>query len=128
MTPQEIEAFNAKWLDAWSRKDSVGVSNSYTEDALYMDPQTAESIKGRAAIKEYLDKLFASQPDVVYKPHQVWVADNGNSYTGRWYATISAPEKPIYMRGFDLCIMEGGLIARNEVYVHMIKEIPADAK
>lgn len=118
--------FTRQWLAAWSAKDVAGVLAHYTNDCIYRDPQTADTIQGHEAIGAYLTKLFASQPNVTYTPHQLWTTPDG--YCGRWYALIEAPTGPVHMRGFDLCVMRDGLICHNEVYVHMLKELPEEAK
>ena len=46
MTLDEISAFNAAWLQAWTDKDAARVSSFYADDCRYMDPNTAGGLQG----------------------------------------------------------------------------------
>ncbi len=125
MNAAALADFNARWLQAWSDKDVERLVAFYTPDTVYKDPQTAEGIVGHDALRAYLTGLFAATPPTVFRPHEIWPTPNG--YCGRWYATSSAPGGDTYMRGFDLVVMAGDRIALNEVYVHPVASLPADA-
>jgi len=119
----DIEDFNARWLKAWSDKDVDGLVMFYSADTQYFDPQTADGLKGREALRAYLTKLFAETPPMTYVPHEVWKTPDG--YCGRWYCTIDMPDgTKSYLRGFDLVVMKGDEIALNEVYVHPVTAVP----
>ena len=126
MNAAALADFNARWLKAWSDKDVPRLVAFYAPDTVYKDPNVPEGVKGREALADYLTKLFAEMPPTVYRPHEIWPTHDG--YCGRWYATLSAPEGDTYMRGFDLVVMAGEHIALNEVYVHPVAELPADAR
>ena len=115
MTPQEIAAFNAAWLQAWTDKDAAGVAAFYTEACVYKDAQTAAGLSGRAALTAYLESLFAATPAMAYTPDEVWPVPGG--FCGRWYCDIEGGGR---MRGFDLVLLQEGKIAVNEVYVHRL--------
>ena len=119
MSPMDLERYNADWLQAWTDKDVERLAAFYTADTVYMDPQTTGGIAGRTALKNYLTKLFGSTPAMVYTPDTVWGIDGG--FCGRWYCDIGPNGKEGRIRGFDLCLLEGGLIAHNEVYVHPLQ-------
>ena len=44
MSPDEIAAYNADWLQAWTDKDVPRLLEFYAEDCLYKDAQTAAGI------------------------------------------------------------------------------------
>jgi hypothetical protein len=120
----DIEAFNRRWLRAWSDKDVPALLTFYHPDVVYTDPQTVMGLKGRAALADYLSGLFAATPPMRYEPDEVWRTPNG--YCGRWYCTISPPGGgESYLRGFDLVVLDGDLITLNEVYVHPLDTLPA---
>lgn len=110
-----IEGFNSRWLKAWSDKDVDGLVAFYAEDCVYKDPQTAQGLTGREALRTYLAGLFAATPAMTYVPDEVWPIRNG--FCGRWYCEVAGGGR---LRGFDLVILKDGLIGLNEVYVHQL--------
>ena len=64
----DLEDYNARWLKAWSDKDVPALLTFYAPDTVYHDPQTADGIKGHAALSVYLTGLFAGMPQAIYRP------------------------------------------------------------
>lgn len=116
MTPDEIEAYNADWLAAWTAKDVPRLVRFYAEDCVYKDNQTVEGLSGRAALEGYLKGLFAALPPTTYKPDETWPIPGG--FCGRWYADIEGVAGRL--RGFDLVLLRGREIVLNEVYIHQL--------
>lgn len=113
----DIEDFNRRWLQAWSDKDVPALLTFYAEDCTYFDQQVARGITGHAALKAYLEGLFAAVPPMRYDPDEVWETPNG--FCGRWYCVVGDDQTAApAMRGFDLVVIRDGRIAHNEVYVH----------
>lgn len=109
----DIADFNARWLAAWSDKDVERLAGFYAETCVYRDPQTAQGLTGRAALRGYLQELFAATPAMTYTPDEVWPIPGG--FCGRWYCEVEGGAR---LRGFDLVLLEGEQIVLNEVYVH----------
>lgn len=118
MSPMDVERFNADWLKAWSDKDVQRLVAFYTPDAVYRDPQTVDGLEGREALGAYLTELFASMPKAIYTPDETWPIAGG--FCGRWYCAIGETGAEGRLRGFDLVLLEDGLIKLNEVYVHQL--------
>ena len=113
----DIEAYNAAWLQAWTDKDTEKLLTFYGPDVIYKDNQTAAGIHGHAALRAYLDGLFAATPPMRYDPDEVWVIEGG--FCGRWLCTMAMPDGSTRrLRGFDLVLLEGNQITLNEVYTH----------
>lgn len=113
----DVRKYNADWLDAWSKKDTARLLTFYHPDVIYKDNQTAAGLTGHAALKAYLDSLFAATPPMHYEPDEVWAIDGG--YCGRWICTIDAPDgSKRKLRWFDLVLLDGDQITLNEVYTH----------
>lgn len=112
----DITRFNADWLTAWSNKDVERLLGFYTADATYIDPNVPAGITGEDALRTYLTGLFASLPQTVYTPDEVWAIEGG--YCGRWYLDLGEGGGAGRMRGFDLVKLDGNRISFNEVYVH----------
>jgi hypothetical protein len=118
MTPNEIAAFNAGWLKAWTDKDVNRLCGFYAADCVYKDPQTAAGLSGQAALRAYLTQLFAATPPMTYEPEEVWPIPGG--FCGRWYCAIGEGGAGGRLRGFDLVLLDGDKIRLNEVYVHQL--------
>jgi len=118
MTLEEISAYNADWLAAWTAKDVDRLAGFYAEDCLYKDPQTAGGVTGRSALRGYLTGLFGATPAMTYKPDEVWPIPGG--FCGRWYCEVGEGGQAGRLRGFDLVLLNGREIVLNEVYVHTL--------
>jgi hypothetical protein len=111
----DIAAFNDRWLAAWSDKDVERLAGFYAEACVYKDPQTAQGLQGREALRGYLSGLFAATPAMTYAADEVWPIPGG--FCGRWYCDVAGGAR---LRGFDLVLLEGEQIVLNEVYVHQL--------
>jgi hypothetical protein len=118
MKADDIEAYNAAWLKAWTDKDVDGLCRFYADNCVYKDPQTAGGLTGNDALRTYLTGLFAATPPMTYTPDEVWPVPGG--FCGRWYCDIGEKGEGGRIRGFDLVILDGDRIALNEVYVHQL--------
>ncbi|MEO6044929.1 MAG: nuclear transport factor 2 family protein [Tepidiformaceae bacterium] len=115
----DIEAYNAAWLQAWTDKDTEKLLTFYGPDVIYKDNQTAAGIHGHAALRAYLNALFAATPPMRYEPDEVWAIKGG--FCGRWLCTMAMPDGSTRrLRGFDLVLLEGDQITLNEVYTHQL--------
>ncbi len=118
MTPDEITAFDADWLAAWTAKDVDRVCAFYAEDCVFKDAGTAGGLTGRVALAAYLTGLFAATPSMTYTPDEVWPIPGG--FCGRWYCELGEAGAAGRLRGFDLVILRGREIVLNEVYIHQL--------
>lgn len=116
MSPDDITAYNADWLAAWTAKDVPTLSAFYAQDCVYRDNQTATGLQGRSALAAYLRDLFAATPAMTYTPDETWPIPGG--FCGRWYCEIAGA--PGRLRGFDLVLVKGREIVLNEVYIHQL--------
>lgn len=53
-----------KMTDAFNRHDAEAFANLHTPDAVAIDPQYAEPLRGRDAIRKDVEDFFVSFPDV----------------------------------------------------------------
>jgi hypothetical protein len=115
----DIAQYNADWLKAWTEKDVLRLLEFYHPEVEYRDGQVPQGVKGHAALKAYLEGLFAATPPMTYIPDEVWPIPGG--YCGRWYCTVTLPDGSTRrLRGFDLVLLEGDRITFNEVYTHTL--------
>lgn len=115
----DIADYNARWLAAWSAKDTAALLGFYSPDVTYKDAQVPAGLTGHAALGVYLDGLFAATPPMEYVPDEVWPIPGG--YCGRWNCAMTLPGgNRQTLRGFDLVLLEGDQITYNEVYTHTV--------
>lgn len=113
----EIERFAREFLDAWNSHDVERVIATYTEELTYVDPNTRGPVKGRAAMRSYLTRLFGA-----WRMH--WTLRDGHPLSDcdgaavLWHASFRRidGEKSVEIDGMDLVVLEQGRIQRNEVY------------
>lgn len=110
MTTDELNAFNAAWLQAWTDKDIARIAAMYADDCSYVDGANATGLTGRAALSAYLEKLFPHLPEWNYLPDELWPVAAG--FCARWFCDMGGKR----LRGFDFVLLRDGLIAHNEVY------------
>lgn len=112
-----MEEFNIRWLAAWTAKDVDALLGFYAPDTWYFDQQVPQGLQGHGALGAYLRGLFSATPPMRYEAEALWPIAGG--FCGRWYCTIGDATAPA-LRGFDLVLMDGERIGRNEVYVHTL--------
>ncbi len=104
-------------LSAWNTQDVDAVLARYTEDLLYLDPNTRGPVSGRDAMRAYLTKLF-SRWTMTWKAGEIFPLAGSDGVTIRWTGTLAlaGEEDSVAIGGLDLVILEGNLVKRNEVY------------
>lgn len=117
MDASALERTVDRVLDAWNSQDVERVVACYTEGLRYRDPNTRGEVEGRDAMRRYLRKLFAAWT-------MTWARREAFELKGRegmaflWHATFRRPGGTLVVEadGMDLALLEGDLLARNEVY------------
>jgi ketosteroid isomerase-like protein len=106
-----------KFISAWNTQDVDKVLAVYTEDLVYIDPNTHGEINNRQAMRRYLTKLFAAW-EMHWTLRTIYAFKDINGATVRWHATFkkTGGKETVEAEGMDLVIFEGNRIKRNEVY------------
>jgi uncharacterized protein (TIGR02246 family) len=118
MKQEELEAFSTRFLDAWNSQDVERVVGVYTDDVVYLDPNTRGEVHGADALRRYLTKLFDAW-DMAWSFKEGHVASaNENVASVLWHATLRRKDggEEVEADGMDLVVVEGDRIVRNEVY------------
>lgn len=100
------EQFFKDWLSSWTGNDPEKLLEFYHDDIFYLDPFYPQGLKGKEALKNYLVKLLAKNPDWVWE--LVSFQKDQQMYVVKWKSTIGM--------GHDLVGFCNGKIAVNEVY------------
>ena len=116
-TVSQLIAMSEGLLDAWNRQDVEAVVSCYTDDLVYVDPNTRGAVEGADAMRHYLAKLFGRW-EMHWSLREVFpLADVDGSAT-LWHASFRKPggELTVEADGMDLVILDGERVKRNEVY------------
>lgn len=117
MTPAtraELEAFCDEWFRAWTGGGAERLVAFYAEDAVYADPARPQGIRGHGELRRYFQRLLPANPHMVWTRRELHPVEGG--FTVTWTARIPVAGETLVERGMDLVMLEGGRIARNEVY------------
>ncbi len=104
-------------LNAWNSQDVDQVLACYTEDVVYVDPNTRGEVKGAEAMGKYLGKLFTGWK-MIWQLKEAYLFKDHSGCAAMWHASIGpvVGEEAVELDGMDLVLMEGDLVKRNEVY------------
>ena len=104
-------------LDAWNRHDVEGVLSCYTEDCVYLDPNTDGPVNGHKAFRKYLTRLFEQwQMHWTLREFYLFSEEEGGGFL--WHAELTPVKggSTVEINGMDLVMVEGDRLSRNEVY------------
>ncbi len=114
MTKEQAREFAARWLPAWTGNNPERLAAFYSDDALYLDPQIPEGIRGKDALLTYFSVLLARYPDWTWIQIEAFPMEDG--FLNKWRAEIPMAERTVVCIG--VCFVQlddDGLIMRNEV-------------
>lgn len=103
-------------LAAWTSQDVARVLACYTPDLVYSDPNTQGPVRGRAAMARYLERLFAAW-SMTWTLREARPLEGGAGASVLWRGTFcrASGGDTATIDGMDLVVLEGDLIARNDV-------------
>lgn len=116
MDRETMHALAEEFLAAWNTQEVDRVLACYTTDLEYRDPNTRGAVRGPAAMRRYLSKLFGRW-QMHWSLREAHLFDDGGGCAVLWRASFrrSASEAPIEIDGIDFVEVRNGRIARNEV-------------
>ena len=109
-----VERFN----DAINRRDIGTVTELLHEDTVFENtnpPPDGARIQGKAAVRAFWEKWFASNPDARFETEEVIVA--GDRCTLRWIYRKIRDGRPWHLRGVDVFTVRDGKILAKLSYV-----------
>lgn len=118
-----------RWYEAWNAHDADAIVALLTEDAAYEDPlsQSAAVLRGRAAVKQYVESGLRTFPDLRLENLEEWVSEGGAVIASyfRFSATMTGPGEELGLAptnggvefyGMDRSEISGLLIARHQIF------------
>lgn len=113
----ELKQIEAPLIAAWNAHDVEAVVGCYTDDLIYIDPNTRGAVEGADAMRRYLTKLF-ERWQMHWEVKQVFALADLDGSTALWRASLTARStgRTVEVDGIDLVLIEDGRVKRNEVY------------
>jgi ketosteroid isomerase-like protein len=117
MDIDELHAISEPLIEAWNDQDVKRVVACYTDDLIYVDPNTRGAVEGPDAFSRYLASLF-SRWRMHWSVKETFPLANADGGAGLWRASfrVHGREQSVEVDGMDLVLIEDGRVKRNEVY------------
>ena len=108
LTQAAVEAWLARYKEAWEQRDSSRAAALFTENAAYHEMPFDAPKAGRAGIRDYWATVTADQRDVDFKSQVVAVS--GRTAVARWSAALKSASSGlrIELDGIFVLTFEGG--------------------
>lgn len=109
-----VERFNL----AFNRHDINAIMDAMTEDCICENASPAPDgtlLEGPLAVRAYLEKFFAANPDAFLEAEEIFVA--GDRCVVRWIYRKTIEGKAWHLRGVDIFKVKHGKIAGKLAYV-----------
>jgi uncharacterized protein (TIGR02246 family) len=88
LTPAAVEAWLAKYKEAWEQRDAERAAALFTETAAYHEMPFDAPKAGRAGVREYWSTVTADQRDVSFDSQLIAVT--GQTAVARWSARLKS--------------------------------------
>ena len=126
--PHPLEKVIAAYGEAWNSHDVAAILALHAEDSVFENHTSGGKAVGKDAIREILQGVFATFPDIRFEARRTYVRDGlviqewtamgtlAVPYT-RGSVTVHPTGKKISWNGVDVMPFTGTLVARKDVYV-----------
>jgi ketosteroid isomerase-like protein len=117
MTKSQLIAIAEDLFDGWNRQDVEAVVARYTDDLVYVDPNTRGAVEGADAMRRYLGKLFGRW-EMHWSLRELFPLADADGAAALWHASFRKPGggQTVEADGMDLVLLDGDRVKRNEVY------------
>ncbi len=117
MELEQLKAISEPLLAAWNDQDPDRVVACYTDDLVYIDPNTRGAVEGAEAFRRYLTKLFRAW-QMHWEVKETFPLKDTDGAASLWRASFRrvGGEAEVQVDGMDLVLIEGDRLRRNEVY------------
>ena len=117
MTKVQLTTLAEGLFDGWNRQDIEAVVACYTDDLVYVDPNTRGAVEGADAMRRYLGKLFGRW-EMHWSLRELFPLADADGAAALWHASFRKPGggQAVEADGMDLVLLDGDRVKRNEVY------------
>ena len=117
MDATKLKQIEEPLIAAWNAHDVEAVVACYTDDVVYIDPNTRGAVEGANALRRYLTKLF-DRWEMHWTVKELFPLADEDGSAALWRASLTnrATGRTAEIDGMDLVLIEGGRVRRNEVY------------
>lgn len=107
----------------FNRRDVEAILAEFTDDAVFETSQGphpwGERFAGKAAIRQSIEAVFRTLPDVQFRDATRWVC--GNRGVAEWTCTATTPKgRAMVVRGCDLFEFREGKVVRKDTYFKQV--------
>lgn len=107
----------------FNARDVEAILAEFAEDAVFETSQGpdpwGERFTGKAAIRQSIEAVFRTLPDVQFRDATRWVC--GNRGAAEWTCTATTPKgRAMVVRGCDLFEFRDGKVVRKDTYFKQV--------
>jgi SnoaL-like protein len=120
LSPAALEAWLARYEEAWEHRDPARAAALFTENAPYHEMPFDAPKAGRSGIRDYWAKVTADQRDVDFTSSVVAV--NGRTGVARWSAKLKSASSGVRVEldgVFVLTFDDSGLCSELREWWHV---------
>ena len=120
LTPAALEAWLARYEEAWVLRDPARAAALFTENAAYHEMPFDAPKAGRGGIRDYWATVTADQRDVAFTSSVVAVS--GQVGVARWSAKLQSASSGVHIEldgVFVLTFDDGGLCSELREWWHL---------
>jgi hypothetical protein len=120
LTPAALEAWLARYKEAWEQRDPARAAALFTENAPYHEMPFDAPKAGRRGIRDYWATVTADQRDVDFKSSIIAV--NGQTGVARWSAKLKSASSGVNVEldgVFVLTFDDSGLCSELREWWHV---------
>jgi steroid delta-isomerase-like uncharacterized protein len=124
---QDLRDFIDRYNDAWNDHDVDAILELHADDSVFENHTTGDVNVGKEAIGSAIRGIFTVFPDLTFETRRSYVRDNlvvqewtaRGTHLGKMNRAgleVEPTGKQVEYRGMDVIPIEGGLVARKDVY------------
>jgi steroid delta-isomerase-like uncharacterized protein len=124
---QDLRDFIDRYNQAWNDHDVDAILELHTDDSVFENHTTGDVNVGKEAIGTAIRGIFTVFPDLTFETRRAYFRDNlvvqewtaRGTHLGKMSRAgleVEPTGKTVEYRGMDVIPIEGGLVARKDVY------------
>ena len=112
-TVAQLTAVAERLFDGWNRQDVETVVACYTDDLVYVDPNTRGAVEGADAMRRYLGKLFGRW-EMHWSLRELFPLADVDGAAALWHASFRKPGGELTVEADGMDLGAGSLPAAEE--------------